>query len=263
MKAALTAAAVFTCLGAGLAVSPASAAILNFDDASQYTNNFRTLEQEMGVTIGHNAGGFVRAAAPTTTSRVTTLYDTTPGDLADTKTTFGTNTRIEFDARLPDAGRSIGVYLINAASAQNAAYLALFNVDDSGTSDRIRFSSSANPTSAANNAAGLEAAAAGNLGNAGYNASTADFVHVTLDYTVDVNSHPVLSFTAGDFNRTITFASLTAYSQVEVAFRLSPGTSGSRFLDIDNVSIGAIPEPAALSVFGLGAIGLLSRRRRE
>lgn len=247
--------------GSGLMLSTASAALLDFQAAGQYAANFRTLEQEAGVTLTQNAGGFIRATSVSTVSRISTVYDTTPGDGAATKTSFGLNTRVELDARLADTTRSLGIYLIDAATPENTAYLALFNVDTSGSTDQIRFSATANPTSASNNAAGLETS--GSLtGNAGYNASTSTFVHMKLDYTADLNNHPVLTFTVGDFSRTITYSSLTAYSQVEVGLRFSPQTSGNRTIDVDNFSVGAIPEPASLSLMALGAVGLITRRRR-
>jgi hypothetical protein len=108
----------------------------------------------------------------------------------------------------------------------------------------------------------------GTTGNSGYNASTSAFVHVLLKYTADAGSHPVLDFTVGNFNRSITFASLTAFSQVEVGLRLSPANvpdavnAGTNYLDVDNFSVGAIPEPAAMAMTALGGTGFFLRRRR-
>jgi hypothetical protein len=41
----------------------------------------------------------------------------------------------------------------------------------------------------------------------------------------------------------------------------SPTNSGASFVNFDNVTVAPVPEPASMAVLGLGAIGLIRRRR--
>jgi hypothetical protein len=44
---------------------------------------------------------------------------------------------------------------------------------------------------------------------------------------------------------------------------ISTGSTGSSYLLFDNIRLDAVPEPAALSLLGIGALGVLGRRRRK
>jgi len=49
------------------------------------------------------------------------------------------------------------------------------------------------------------------------------------------------------------------------SFKLSsngPSVVGDSFIDVDNVTVAAVPEPASLSVLGLGALALMRKRRQ-
>ena len=240
---------------------PALAAVIDFESAGDYTSNFRRLEREgAGVNEAQSANGaakdYLRAAGGSNASRLTTVYDTTPVSAA-TRTTFGSGLTVEFDARIPHADRSVGIYLIDADSTgESAGYLALFNLDSTATTDRLRFASNANPSTGGAGTLGNE-----QTGNSGYNVSALDFVHFKLVYTINELNQPVLDFTVGDLQRTVTFAT-TAYDEVEVALRLSPYINApNNYIDIDNFSA-AVPEPSAIALLGLGSALILRGRRR-
>lgn len=258
-----------------VAAATVHSAPITFDVASDVTDHFRLLEKE-GSPGGSFAQqivgteGVLRATGHSSGSRITLIYDNTPGNTSPVPT-FTSGLTVEFDVRIPSAGRSVGVYLLNADNpSENTAYLSLFNVDYSGSTDRIRFSSNANPKSTdpsvgANTNIGNLGSLTGTdvTGSAGYAASTTAFVHVKVEYTRNTLNEPTLQMTVGNLSASYTYTGLTGFENVSVAFRMSPlnATSGNNFMDIDNLTI--VPEPAGILAGTLLIGGLLRRRYRR
>ncbi len=255
-------------LSIGAMAAGTNAAVnLDFETEGQFSSNFRLLEDEGTTGSGAPtatqsdngiANDYLRITGGSGGSRYTTVYDTTPAN-ATVRDTFAAGVTIELDARLSRSGQSIGIYLIDGdAAAENSAYLALFNVDQSGSNDLIRFSSNANPSSSTSTNTGT---LTGDIsGNSGYNNSATDFVHLTLTYNIDDQNRPVLDLRVGDddFGGSITFET-AAFSTVGIGFRAS--TSGQFTLDLDNIRITPVPEPASIALLAGAAAGLLRRRR--
>lgn len=258
-----------------VAATTVHSAPITFDVASDVTDNFRLLEKDgsPGGTFGHqtvSGNGILRGTGHSSGGRITVIYDTTPSNTAPVPS-FAPGLTVEFDVRMPTASRSIGVYLLDANNpSENTAYLALFNVDVSGATDRIRFSPDANPKStdlsvAPNTNIGRLGSFSGTdvTGSAGYAASTTAFVHVKVEYTRNTLNEPTLQMTVGNLSASYTYTGLTGFENVSVAFRMSPlnATSGNNFMDIDNLTI--VPEPAGILAGTLLIGGLLRRRYRR
>jgi hypothetical protein len=69
------------------------------------------------------------------------------------------------------------------------------------------------------------------------------------DFTVDSEA----TYTSAELD-------LSSYDALIVAFGMRPGWSGTREAWVDNVSV--VPEPATMSLLGLGGLVALRRRRR-
>ena len=244
---------------AGLAVlllaAGAPADMIDFEDPDHLENNFRKIEG--AGSYGDSDNGAGNDYVGVWNDRVSLLYDKTPGDGSTTVTTWQRGAHVEFDTWM-DGSKSIGVYVINPDNHTHS-YLALFNVGD-GATDKVRFSSDANPVASdSTNWGALD----GVTGDAGYDAdltpSWQESVHVSVDYSINGLGEPVLVMTAGSLAHGVTLAGMTAHETVEVAVRASPG--GADHVWFDNFL--ATPEPATVALVVLGGAGLMLRRRRR
>lgn len=99
-----------------------------------------------------------------------------------------------------------------------------------------------------------------------------DFVTFFESFAVEYNTgsgwqhavdlgEPGTSYTAASY----TFAPgvLDNKSNVGIRLHFVEVVDVASFLDVDNVTVSAVPEPAAVGLLGLGGIGLLAARRRR
>lgn len=129
-----------------------------FDSAKTFAANFRTSlktgekkwrwnESEKSIKIAPVASGVY-------------IYDRTPSDSSEeTHTTFSVSAANKFTVRIPfsmgTAKSSLGIYIIDP-EYENRGYLALYNINNSGADDLIRFVTNAMP--ATGGAGGMEKA---------------------------------------------------------------------------------------------------------
>ncbi len=260
----------------GLALTRTSLAVgpIDFETAGDLANNFRlntnTVNSSRLSQIGPSAGNdyIAHNNSPTDSSSTTVgIYDTSPGDVNATQSLFTGPFSVEFDISGAQATSSFGVLLINPDENgfRTDNLLALFNLDVTGTTDRMRFFRDGN--SPFNNGSAGTLVGAATDGNAGIDASpdSAPFWgHLKLDYSV-IAGVPQMTLTVGNLSATSTYLTTDALpSSVEVAFRVFDvnGTDGTA--KIDNFQISSVPEPtsAALIGLGLGAVLLNYRRGR-
>jgi hypothetical protein len=195
------------------------------------------------------------------------IYDTSPGDVDVTQNLFAGDFRVEFDISGVQAGSSFGVVLINPDEINFRAdnLLALFNLDNSGTTDLIRFFRDGN--SPYNNGSAGTLVGTAVSGNSGLDVSSDAapvWGHFRMDYTV-VAGVPQMTLTVGSLSATSTFAASDALpSAVEVAFRVFDATATQGTAKLDNFQITLVPEPGSAALLGLGLGGwLLLRRQRR
>lgn len=261
--------AAVAAIGVLLACSGATAAVsFNFETPGQYSANFTQVGGQLTAaqTSLGAANDYLRLIGSTAVQaqRAVPIYDATPGDGAATKSLFqavpgGAGVTVSADVQFSANNASYGVYFVNGAD-RTKAVLALFNVNSSGALDNIRFTSATS--------AGWDPASNGNptetnlsltaASNADAGVNTGAFAPISVTYSINASNRIVLSMTAG--SRTLVSAPITgttAFSNVEVGFRLSPG-GDAQTVDVDNVSI--VPEPAALSLLGLAGLALVRRR---
>lgn len=239
---------------------------IDFNETADFTDNFRQLFTTGGNPISVNTTDEVLQFSAVTS--YIHVYDTTPSD-GIAKTTFnltqdGDPVIVTANFSVPTANSSIGIYVINAAAeATTTSYLALLNVNNSGTRDLIRFSSNANPTVSSN-------AGTLNTGTLGADDGVAlnTMSQLTVTYGINASNQGVLTLSAGGYSDSITFAG-TALSTIEIGWRLSAATGSGQFkLNDFQVSQGAaIPEPGATALLagfvGLGTCTGLRRRPRR
>jgi len=250
----------------------AQAAVIDFETPGQYADNFRTLYS--GLTVGQSDNGvdndYVRIGRPMigTTTRASLLYDTTASDGDVTRSTFslspgGPAVTVTADVWFTAGGASWGVYFINASDRQQAV-LALFNVNASGGNDNIRFTlptatQYVNPASTASTEPTLSLTT-NSYADAGITVN--EFKTISASYWLNEEGKIVMSMTAG--TRTLESAPITgldAFSQVEIALRISPAGADADYILFDNIDVSMVPEPTVLGL--IGAAGLLMGRRRH
>ena len=260
----------------GLALTRTSLAVgpIDFETTGDLANNFRLNTNTVNSSrlsqigpsvdndfIAHNNNPF------NSSSTTVGIYDTSPGDVDATQNLFSGAFSVEFDISAVQTASSFGVVLINPdeINFRTDNLLALFNLDNSGTLDTIRFFRDGN-SPFNNGSAGTLVGTAVN-GDSGLNVSsdaTPVWGHFKMDYTV-ATGIPQMTLTVGSFIATSAFDATNALpASVEVAFRIydPSGTDGTAKLD--NFQITLVPEPtsAALIGLGLGAVLVKHRRRR-
>ena len=246
-----------TALGLGMASATAQAYTFDFETDGQYDAAFRKNRQplEMNQTSNGAANDFLRKTGGSLNTASTSLLDFTPDEAAD-KTLFNGSITATFGARFSAATLSLGIAVIDPNN-EDSALLALINVDNvSSTQESFRFFTGSNQTSTS---AGAQAGSTINAETLLAASSTADFVPVTVDYSIS-GATPTMKVTVGDFTATSNFAAGTAINNPEFGLRLYAARSDTDFVDIDDLNV--VPEPASIGLLGVGALGLLARRRR-
>jgi len=106
-------------------------------------------------------------------------------------------------------------------------------------------------------------------------ATTAGLDIWTFQGEAGLNTLTLRGYRAGQIVQTVAFSfdfsptpihrrldlPIDAYDHFEL-FSSGPAHGGDSCIDVDNVTVGIVPEPASLAVLGLGAGALLRRRRR-
>ncbi|NMC82647.1 MAG: PEP-CTERM sorting domain-containing protein [Armatimonadetes bacterium] len=258
----------------GLALAQTSLAVgpIDFETAGDLANNFRLNTNTVNSSrlsqigpsvdndfIAHNNNPF------NSSSTTVGIYDTSPGDVDATQSLFSGAFSVEFDISAVQTASSFGVVLINPdeINFRTDNLLALFNVDNSGTLDTIRFFRDGN-SPFNNGSAGTLVGTAVN-GDSGLNVSSDAapvWGHFKMDYAVNAGV-PQMTVTVGNFSATSAFDAAHALpSSVEVAFRIYD-LSGDGSAKLDNFQITSVPEPTSAALIGLGlAAALLNYRRR-
>lgn len=246
-------------LGASVAAY-ADTTPLDFETAGQFSGSFRTLNAggaTLTQTLNGVANDYMQSSGGSGASLVFDANGSTTGISSFTVSQSAPLT-ISADVSFTVSNNSFGIYIINAAD-ESQGYLAIFNVNFSSTSDQIRFSNNAVPTTAG----------AGTLGNGSF-ANNADtgigllgaFNNISLTYSINGSNAPVLTMTAGSQTSSITLSGI-AFTEVEVGFRMSSTASGIVGMDNLNIVTSAVPEPSTYAALaGIAVLGLATLRRR-
>lgn len=255
MQRTIRLAAIAAIAGFSALVSSSNAAVVTFDTASDFTNNFRAYTNNQTLAV---AGGALTVTAASAAAHAV-VYDTTPVD-DSVKSTFNALTgpvTVSFSlGSVTNANASIGVYFVDASqpASQFASGIVLLNVNNSGTpavNDQIRVASYVQPSSAS--AGTLTSLTSGTDLGIGLNGSPTT---VTATYTRISAQNSSIAMTIGANTYTGNFTGWWSPTNVEVGLRVFP--NGGSYA-IDNFTV--VPEPAALSL--AGAIGLLVLRRNR
>jgi hypothetical protein len=223
---------------------------LDFETTGQFTNNFRTLTGLPVQTTNGAGNDFVHMGTGTGSS----IYDANGAAAGISTFNVSQSSSLTISGVLAfnANGNSFGIHIVNPSN-EATGYLALFNVNYSGSSDQFRFSTDANPTSASAGAT-LANGSFDNLSDVGVS-NDAVFKPFSLVYSLNSSDNPVFSWTVGSQTSTATYA-ITGLSNVEVGIRMFSTNS----VRMDNFSI--VPEPAPVGTMIFGAVALLLLRRR-
>lgn len=241
---------------------------LDFETAGQVSGNFRNLGPATNSnTQSSNAAAndyLIHNISNGSFSAAVLLYDTTPGDTTGgTQSVFSVSSplTVSVDFRATTANSSVGIIFADPANAGNHV-LALFNVDNSGTTDLFRFFKDGTVTTAS--------VTAGTQSGTSQSASTgvdagSSFGNYSVTLSV-VGTTPTLAVTVGNQTFSNTFSSGDFdWSNTTVILRLFDAGNGTSTADlwVDNFTINAIPEPSTYAaISGAAVLGLAFLRRR-
>lgn len=241
---------------------------LDFETAGQLSDNFRNLGQTNTLntqSANGAANDYITHNVPdASVNAAALLYDTTPGDTTSgTQTTFSVSSplTVSFDFRSTTANSSIGIIFADPTNASNNM-LALFNIDNSGSTDLFRFFKDGTVTTAGVTA-GTQSGSS-QTGSSGIDIGSA-FGHFSVTLTV-VGTTPTLELTVGSqtFSRTSVSGDFD-WANTTVILRLfdAGGSTANTNVDVDNFAINAIPEPSTYAaISGAAVLGLAFLRRR-
>lgn len=241
---------------------------LDFETAGQVSGNFRNLgPATSNNSQSSNAGAndyLIHNIADSSFSAAALLYDTTPSDTTNgTQSVFSTSSplTVSFDFRATTANSSVGIFFADSTNASNHV-LALFNVDNSGTTDTFRFYKDG-PVSTSSVDVGTQSGSTTSISTGVDVGSSFGNYSVTLSV---VGTTPTLAVTVGTqtFSRTFVAGDLD-WANTTVILRLfdAGNTSSTPNIWVDNFTIGAIPEPSTYTaISGAAVLGLTLLRRR-
>jgi hypothetical protein len=247
--------------GAAVGLNAATTVHANLDfETSQYPNNFRVLNAN-GATLSQTANGagndFMRSVNGSGSSVLYDANGSTSG-ISSFSVSATQSLTVSADVNFTVSNNSFGVYIVNAAN-EAQGYLAIFNVNFSGTNDQLRFASNAVPTTSG--AGTLVAGSYPNNADSGIGLTA--FGNISLTYSINELNNPVLTMTAGTQTSSIAFSSIsTPFTEVEIGFRFG-SSSGTIGMDNLTISTTSIPEPSTYAALaGVIAIGACIVRRR-
>jgi hypothetical protein len=252
---------------------------LNFETPGQYTGNFYAVSaaSEIGQTTGL-ANNYVQL---NDIAGLNGAFYYGVNSNTSLEPTFAGAFTVQFDVSAVTANSAFGVYLVNASNP-NDSLLAYFNLDYSGTTDKIRFFMDGNPANATSTAGtqittditgtGGSLSSGSYIGDSGLDVSGDNYtggtpVFGTMDVTYTPGSSPnttTLSLTLGTLSATAVIPDSEEILDPEVAIRMvDAGNNVPGTAKIDNFSISEspmpVPEPSTLALAGLG-LGLAAVR---
>lgn len=235
---------------------------LDFETAGQFSGSFRILNAN-GATLTQTSNGgandYMQSANGSGAAIVFDANGSTAGISSFTVSQAAPLT-ISADVSFNVSSNSFGIYIINAAN-ETEGYLAIFNVNNSGTNDQIRYANGiVNPSTSAAGTPVVGTTGFANNADTGINLGGV-FGNISLTYSINGSNAPVLTMTAGSQTSSYTIAG-TAFTEVEIGFRFG---SGSGIVGMDNLNIvtSAVPEPSTYAALaGIAVLGLATLRRR-
>lgn len=251
----------------------ALAVAFDFSSDGQFAGNFH----DYAVPNGSFAQSAASGRVTWTTSGGQTgafVYDTN-GATAGGTTNFipgvGNSVVVNFDFSSNVLNTGFGVFF---GGARNAEYLALFNLNNSGSNDQLRIFATNNWNATTPATGGTTSSPAASLATTtGTNGWTSGATyHATLTMTYTSATTADVTYVITDPSNVITPFSVSATGLTvsgtanEIGFRM--GSAGNpAILSIDNLSIvttSTIPEPSTFALLGgAGTLGLAVMQRRK